>query len=583
MQDFKFNITCQDPEASVEVSPLPSENSISLFRISIRFPRKKAPATVRIEWEGEMRNILNVWAPSCGVQHAIRQWFAPTVCHSSFHSGAPLLCVIGDQNHNSSTISLSDPVTPLDVSFWIKDLEQRNMVGYAVTLFSSVTDALSEYETLLRIDCRKIPYYQSIRDVYPWWERCGCSIPNPPTAAEEPLYSSWYNFHQAPNGKKLLEELKIASELGFRTVILDDGWQFPGPSCGDYSFCGEWQVSKDKFEDFRTFTKTVHEYGMKLIVWFTVPFVGVKSSLFEHFKGRYLSVKYNLYQAGVLDVRYPEIRQWIVGVYRKFLTDYDIDGFKFDFIDSFQESPETAPYDPSSMDCESVGEAVRKLMTEITDDLGAIKQGLLYEYRQNYVGPAVNQFGNMLRVADCAYDAMTNRIGTVDLRLLNYPVAVHSDMLFWAPSESPVLCAKQLLSIMFSVPQISVLLTESTEEQRDLIRAFLAYWKENRETLLHGAFIPLHPELNYPIITAKGEAKQITVLYGGRSFRIGDFPCDIFADQSAEGIYIENASTKGRTVELFDRFGSVFLGTEELTPLSIQKITFPRTGMIRIL
>ena len=120
-------------------------------------------------------------------------------------------------------------------------------------------------------------------------------------------------------------------------------------------------------------------------------------------------------------------------------------------------------------------------------------------------------------------------------------------------------------------------------EQRDLIRAFLAYWKENRETLLHGAFIPLHPELNYPIITAKGEAKQITVLYGGRSFRIGDFPCDIFADQSAEGIYIENASTKGRTVELFDRFGSDFLGTEELTPLSIQKITFPRTGMIRIL
>ena len=106
MQDFKFNITCQDPEASVEVSPLPSENSISLFRISVRFPHKKAPTTVRIEWEGEMRNILNVWAPSCGVQHAIRQWFAPTVCHSSFHSGAPLLCVIGDQNHNSSTISL---------------------------------------------------------------------------------------------------------------------------------------------------------------------------------------------------------------------------------------------------------------------------------------------------------------------------------------------------------------------------------------------------------------------------------------------------------------------------------------------
>ena len=582
MYELSFHVTCRDPEADVKIIPQPSEDGIALFRISVRFPHKKTPSPVRIEWEGEMRGILHIWTPSCGVHHAVPQWFAPSVSRSSFHSGAPLLCVIGDRNQNSSTVALSDPVTPLDVSFWVKDLEQRNMVGYAVTLFSSAADALTEYETLLRIDSRTIPFYRSIGDVYPWWKECGFTIPEPPAAAEDPLYSSWYNFHQAPNGKKLLEELKIASELGFRTVILDDGWQFPGPSCGDYSFCGEWQVSKDKFEDFRAFTDAVHAYGMKLIVWFTVPFVGVKSPLFEQFRGKYLSVDHGLFQAGVLDVRYPDIRRWIVGTYRRFLTEYDIDGFKLDFIDSFAEGPETAPFDPSCMDCETVGEAVRLLMTEITDDLGAIKPDLLYEYRQNYVGPAVNRFGNMLRVADCAYDALTNRIGTVDLRLLHYPVAVHSDMLFWAPSESTVLCAKQLLSILFSVPQISVLLTESTEEQKQLIGDYLAYWTENRETLLHGAFLPRRPDLNYPVIVAESSEKQIAVLYGEHFFRVGSLPCDIFADGADEGILVENASAEAKTVELYDRFGAVLLGKEELAPFSIGKFIFPRTGMIRV-
>jgi alpha-galactosidase len=322
---------------------------------------------------------------------------------------------------------------------------------------------------------------------------------------------------------------------------------------------------------------------MKLTVWFTVPFIGVKSPLFETFRGKYLYIDRGLLQAGTLDIRYPEIRRIILANYRRFLTEYDIDGFKFDFIDSFYPGAEAAPYDPAVMDCPTVGEAVRKLLEEITEELGAIKPDLLYEYRQNYVGPAVNRFGNMLRVGDCAYDANVNRIGTVDLRLLHYPVAVHSDMLFWAPSESLILCAKQLLGVMFSVPQISVLLTESTEEQKELIRAFLAYWVANREILLHGAFMPERPEANYPVIVAEGADKQIAVLYGERSFRVGEKPCDVFADCGEDPLILENMTDQRKTVEIYDRFGSFFLGTEELAPHTVRTIALPRAGMARIL
>ena len=583
MDGFHFTIECQDPEAETTLTPVSAEGGIFLFRIRVRLPQKKAPLPVRIEWEDEMRDILGVWHPSCGTNHAIRQWFSPTVSRSCFHFGAPVLSVYGDLGRNRATVASSDPITPTELRFWVRDLDQRNTVGYALCLFTEPTDAFEEYETVLRIDCRGIPYYRALEDVCPWWAACGWAIPDPPPAAEDPLYSSWYNFHQAPNGERLLEELKIASELGFRTVILDDGWQFPGPSCGDYSLCGEWQVARDKFPDFRAFADAVHGYGMKLMVWFTVPFVGVKSPLFEKYRGKYLYVDRGLLQAGALDVRYPEIRRTVLEPYRRFLTEYDVDGFKFDFIDSFYAGAEAAPYDPAQMDCAAVGEAVRKLLTEITEELGAIKPDLLYEYRQNYVGPAVNRFGNMLRVGDCAYDAHVNRIGTVDLRLLHYPVAVHSDMLFWAPSESPVLCAKQLLGVMFSVPQISVLLTESTEEQKELIKAFLAYWTENRSILLHGAFMPQQPEADYPVIVAEGADKQIAVLYGARAFRAGELPCDVFADCAGEPLLLENATDRTRIVERRDRFGSVLLGTEELAPHAVRAIPLPRAGMARIL
>ncbi len=583
MKSFRFDIFCGDPGLRVEILPEPAGEDTYIYRIRVKNPEKKSPVPVRIEWEDEMRDILYVWHPSGGADHAIRQWFGPTVNRSSFHSGAPMLAAIGDKGKNRTTVALADPCVPSELRFFVRDLDQRNTVGYVLNLFSGHTDPFTEYETLLRLDCRAVPYYAAVGDVYRWWKENGFSIPEPPEAAEDPLYSSWYNFHQAPDGKKLTEELKIASELGFKTVILDDGWQFSGPSCGDYSLCGEWKVAEDKFPDFRAFADTVHGYGMKLMVWFAVPFVGVDSPLFETFRGKYFYIDRGLMQAGALDVRYPEIRRYIIGNYRRFLEEYDIDGFKLDFIDAFYEGVETAPYDPAVMDCETAGEAVRKLMTEITEELGAIKSGLLYEYRQNYVGPAVNRFGNMLRVGDCAYDALTNRIGIADLRLMNYPVAVHSDMLFWAPSESLALCAKQLLNILFSVPQISVLLTESTEEQLGLLKAFLSYWTENRSILLHGTYRPLRPEANYSVITAENDEKMIAVLHGERSFRIGEKTCDIFADCDEDGIYVDNTSGRTRTAELYDCFGSSFLGTAQIPPQAVIKLDLPRMGMLRVL
>ena len=233
------------------------------------------------------------------------------------------------------------------------------------------------------------------------------------------------------------------------------------------------------------------------------------------------------------------------------------------------------------MDCQTVEEAVQRLLVEIEEELAAVKPGLLFEYRQNYIGPAINRFGNMLRVADCAYDALTNRIGIVDLRLMGYPVAVHSDMLFWARSEPVSLCAKQLLNILFGVPQISVILADSTEEQKQLLRHYLDYWTENRDILLHGTFRPLNPEMNYPSVSAESVEKRITVLYA-------DLPCvwdgktaDVFLNGDEDGLILENASGGAAKIRWFDCFGTQ-LGSMEADAGTIVRVPVPQTGMVRI-
>ncbi|MBR5742628.1 MAG: alpha-galactosidase, partial [Clostridia bacterium] len=319
-----FAVECENEETRVTIRPLAEEGGVSEYRVEVRQKEIAPPQPVRIAWREKMRDMLSVWIPDCGRNHAMGQWFNPTVCRSSFQHGAPVLAVWGKRSRNRMTVALSDPIVSSEIAFWIDDLRQRYEVGFSVTLFAEKTDAFGAWEAILRIDAREIPAIEAIGDVYPFWKREGFAVPVPPAAAEDPLYSSWYNFHQAPEEKALLEEMKIASSLGFRTLILDDGWQFAGPSSGNYAQCGAWEVDGEKFPDFKGFVSAVHALGIRVMVWFAVPFIGVDSPLYEKFRGKYLFTDRGLLQAGILDVRYPEVRRYLLDVYRRFLTEYDI-------------------------------------------------------------------------------------------------------------------------------------------------------------------------------------------------------------------------------------------------------------------
>lgn len=571
-----------DALVHADISLLSSEEGIDVFRVNISHPANTVPSPVSVKWEQEILNTFYTWFPTCRKDLSVTQWFGPRENNSGFNFGAPILTSIGAGGMNIVTFAVSDPHTPISLFFGIKNSKRgENLAQYEVKFFDRDCVVPEKYTADIRVDRRAVSFQEAVKSVSSWWEDYGYTIPVCPPAAEDPLYSTWYNSCQNPVGADLLEDLKIAADLGFKTVILDDGWQFEGmgEGCG-YSKCGDWIPAKDKFPDFKAFVDGVHALGMKLVVWFGVPQIGYFTEAYKRFAGKFLSDETHLKNV-IADIRYPELRRYLVDALKRFVRDYDIDGFKFDFIGSIQPGDITAPYDPSVMDCPNVEDSVKLLLEEATAELGAMKTDLLYEFRQGYIGPAISRFGNMLRVADCAYDSLTNRVGMVNLRLLNYPIAIHSDMLCWSPVEEAKNCAKQLLNIMFCVPQISVFLSDVTEAQRQLLRHYLGYWTENRDVLLHGRFCALYPESNYTYISAEGKNKIIAVLYADMPYTYTGKACDVHLNGNRDGLMLENPTDTALVGEIYDLFGKL-IGKAEIGANTTVRLPVPEAGMLRI-
>ena len=93
--------------------------------------------------------------------------------------------------------------------------------------------------------------------------------------------------------------------------------------------------------------------------------------------------------------------------------------------------------------------ALDKLLGETMEELKKIDENILIEFRQRYIGPFIKKYGNMLRVCDCPESGLANRVGSIDLRLMNEHTAVHCDPIVWNEGETPETAALQIVNALF--------------------------------------------------------------------------------------------------------------------------------------
>lgn len=529
MKPHIAEIECHGMTITLEADPGPfapeltceqdADGGVFAVRLSLRAPEAAMLPTLTLRWQVPSVDLHYKWNSSCYFNRGLDAGIGTAnVISSRANSGMPVYCLYNLDGVNACTWALSDAVHDTRTGGGYRNGKTYDAMA---EIEGSSVGVVSSYTVTLRFDFRRVPYYTALRDVSQWWagmpDYSPCAVPE---AARMPLLSSWYSYNLNVDPDDLEKQCVKAKALGMDTVILDDGWQTDQTEFG-YQNNGDWEVCTKKFPDFAGHVKRVQSLGMKYMVWFSVPYVGVESKAYQRFKEMLLPAREgaNVYS---LDPRFPETRAYLAETFETFVRRYGVDGLKMDFIGTFSLGRGCTDTPRDGHDCPSIGEGVCRLLDDVMARLKALNPELLVEFRQGYVGPAMRKYGNMFRAVDCPNSIGDNRVRTLDTRLMCGDTVVHADPITWHDDEPPHSAAMQIMHALFAVPQISRKVTELTEPHERMLRQQLAFCREHRDVLLRGELRPLYPHQLFPLVVARNERKLLAAFYADMPLRLDE-------------------------------------------------------------
>ncbi len=391
-----------------------------------------------------------------------------------------------------------------DVKMNAKMDQMRCCYAFSVTV--AIVPETTPFELLVSFSSK--PWTQ-IRAV--WRKIVLPEIPVFPDAAYEPVYCTWYAVHGAITNEYLDKNAELASSLGFRTFIVDDGWSYDEMKrvCpeklaeGWYRDIGNWTVSANKLPDFKKHVEYAQSLGLKYLLWTAPFFAGVCS---EEYKKAQNTDGDLVKNAGWSDVAFlapdGKTAQNAVRLLANLMTDYGLDGLKIDFLD-FVPSDVNQPY----------SRACQAYFTELSGALRQIRPDALLEFRQSYATPQMLEFGTQFRAGDVPFDYMENLKRLAQIRImLGDNVPCHADPIYFHPGEKPENVARHFIAALAGVPMLSMDLAELTAEQTEIIRFWLGFYREHLETFKSGHWNVRYFMDTVSHITVEADWKAIVIL-----------------------------------------------------------------------
>lgn len=560
------------------------DEGIFYVTLDVSSPIATALPDLKLVWNLPSVDFHHKWNPRCLQNRALDPGVGSfNTIDSSANSGSPVYSLYNLDGINACTWALSDVIHNTKMG---GDYKSGKFYFSHVTVTGSSVGIVKDYQLTIRFDFRKIPYYQALDDVRRYWETLpGCQPCHVPEAARKPLFSSWYIYEVHIDPDDLERNCVLAKEIGFDTVILDDGWQTSQTTCG-YQNNGDWEVCEAKIPDLKGHVKRVQDLGMKYMVWFSVPFVGTESKAYERFKDMLLP-QGGLPNVHSIDMRFPEVRTYLMDKFVSFVNAYGVDGLKMDFICSCNDLvPARDILDDGRRDCVSIGEGMCKLLEATTTELRKINPDILIEFRHAYTGPAMRPYGNMMRAVDCPNSLGDNRVRTLDLRLLSGNTAVHADPMTWHDGEPDHSAAMQIIHTLFAVPQISRKIAALSESHRCMLHHQLNFVKEHEDVLQCGEIRPLYPHLLYPLVIARTENKLLVAFYSPMPVAL--------EEELPDQLYLVNGSYASTvtldikrdygvaSMKVVDCLGQVIDKTEVEISKGLNQLNVPPAGHIQL-
>ncbi|MBO7721095.1 MAG: alpha-galactosidase [Kiritimatiellae bacterium] len=556
-----------------------------LFTAKLRVsgPGGALPPPVRVEYAMEQVDVQYRWCQQC--QRMAVPWLEYMGDFLSVSSGiAPVEAWVSKTDENRLTFSASDASRPVLFTGYEVD-HPGSRLFTAVTFFSRGGAPFKSYEVSLRWDFRRVHFADSVADACDWTASFpGQSSPPVPEIAYEPLWNSWYGYHIGYTAADMEKEGDIAAALGIRTVMYDMGWDRCG-STNSTSFlaCGDWRPDPVDFPDFKAHLASMHRKGLKTILWIGLPLIGGRTANFPKFKDMLLLDTPVTVGCHALDPRFPEVRAFLVDTVVRGLKEWDADGWKIDFFNTFRiYGKDRAAESPGGRDYLRVEEAAAALQEEISKRAREVKPDVMFEYMTAYGGILGQRASTQIRAGDCPGDPVWNRWQCANQRLVaGARAAAHSDMITWSRDEPPEVCAEQIIAVLHSVLQFGMRLTELTPDQRRVVAHWIRFSRARKNALVKGGFRPHGLVGCYPLIeTWSGEESVFLFSQRGMAAK---FPPGrrVFAvnGTGAAGLVAELAAPC--RVRCFDMYGAA-AGEREFGTPGPALLPVPRAGYAEI-
>lgn len=381
---------------------------------------------------------------------------------------------------------------------------------YDITIEVALGKDSQDFE--LVIDQRPQVWTDSLAD---WRKALALPLPEFPEGAWEPVFCTWYAVHAAVTQDWVEKNAEVASRLGFRTLIIDDGWCFdvmkrvsPETISTWYEMIGDWFLSEKKFPDFENHRKRVQAMGMKYLLWVAPFLIGAKSELYKQLA----DIVKPEYHEGcyTFDSSRKEAAKLLLGKMKHVIQDYGLDGLKVDFLDYIFPNME-----------EPRGEDTTHFIQELAKTIREVKKDALIEFRQAYATPGMLAYGTQFRAGDVPFDFIDNFHRLAQIRIsVGDGVPVHADPAYWHPQESPENISRHMIASLAGVPMLSMDLLAISETEQKIIRHWLGFYQAHRETFNYGKWDVTYHQSGTAYAMVSNERENIIILHD--SARIGE-------------------------------------------------------------
>jgi len=415
------------------------------------------------------RDVQEMWMPSWIVPRQERKWSLST--ESAPQSGIPYVAYFNATGTNAFSIGAESLVW--DTKIVSKINQEKGVWEVTVTVVAGPGGALRPFAVTL--DRRSVEWTEALAD----W-RNSLSVPKGtyPADAWKPVYCSWYAKHAAIDQNWVEQTAAIASELGFKTFILDDGWSYdeakrvnPETIKTWYRDTGRWNAfSKVKFPNFKAHREKMRAFGLNYVVWVSPYFVGTRSE--SYLKYGFDKKGEKPFEGNVLadptDRAFMDaVDEQLVGL----MKESDLDGLKIDFLDYIRPSVEKPR-----------GAVSLAYLERLMGKLRAVKPNGLFEFRQSYATPLTAHLATQFRVGDVPFEWLANLLGVAQIRVtMGDGVPIHSDPICWGLAETPDNINRHFLAAMAGVPMLSMDLERMSDEERSIVRRWISFYVKHIE------------------------------------------------------------------------------------------------------